>query len=213
MVDANPTGTAPAASRRDFIHIMAVAMAVGGAAGVAWPLISQMEPAADALAQGSPITVDVSKIAPGQQIVLLWRKTPIFIVNRTPPMLAALQAPQNLALLRDPDSQHRQQPDYARNWSRSIRPEFLVLVGVCTHLGCVPGFMPKPGSIATTAWPGGWFCPCHGSKYDLAGRVFRSVPAPLNLPVPPHHYASDTQIVVGANPPGASFELSQVETI
>jgi len=105
-----------------------------------------------------------------------------------------------------------QQPPYAKNWSRSIKPEYLVLVGVCTHLGCVPSYRPGLGALDAT-WPGGWFCPCHGSKYDLAGRVLKSVPAPMNLPVPPYHFESDTSIVIGANPPGESFLMSDIDTI
>lgn len=198
--------------RRDFIFILTGAAAIGGAAAVAWPLIDQMEPAADVLAAGSPITVDISKLAPGQQIVVLWRKNPMFVVRRTPQALAALARPDLLDRLRDPQSEARQQPPYARNWSRSIKPEYLVLVGVCTHLGCVPGYQPTPGAV-NAAWPGGWLCPCHGSKYDLAGRVFKSVPAPLNLPVPPYAFASDTQIVIGQNPPGETFSIAEVETL
>ena len=199
-------------TKRDFIHILTGAMAVGGVSAVAWPLIDQMEPAADVLALGSPLTVDLSKIAPGQQIVVLWRKNPMFVVHRTPANLMELRKPAALAFLRDPDSNSMQQPAYTKNWARSIKPEYLVLVGVCTHLGCVPNYRPGLGAVDPT-WPGGWFCPCHGSKYDLAGRVFKSVPAPMNLPVPPYHFTSDTSIVIGANPPGMSFAMSDINTI
>jgi ubiquinol-cytochrome c reductase iron-sulfur subunit len=209
------TATLPAdqpPARRDFIFILTGAAAIGGAAAVAWPLIDQMNPASDVLAAGEPVTVDLSKLSPGQQVVVLWRSTPMFVVRRTPQMLAQLTRPDLLDRLRDPESEARQQPPYARNWSRAVRPEYLVLVAVCTHLGCVPGFQPTPGSV-NADWPGGWLCPCHGSKYDLAGRVFKSVPAPLNLPVPPYSFASDTQLVIGRNPPGESFDISQVETM
>jgi ubiquinol-cytochrome c reductase iron-sulfur subunit len=199
-------------TRRDFIYIMTGAMAVGGVAAVAWPFIDQMNPSSDTLSQGSPVTVDLSKITAGQQIVLLWRKTPIFIVHRTPANLEELRKPSALDLVSDPNSESRQQPPYARNWSRSIKPEYLVLVGVCTHLGCIPNYRPGLGEVDAT-WPGGWFCPCHGSKYDLAGRVFKGVPAPLNLPVPPYHFAGDTSLVIGANPPGGIFEMSDIETL
>ena len=199
-------------TKRDFIFILTGAMAIGGVAAVAWPLIDQMNPAADALAQGSPVTVDLSKLTSGQQIVVLWRKTPMFIVHRTPANLAELKKPSALDLVRDPNSETKQQPPYAKNWSRSIKPEYLVLVGVCTHLGCIPGYRPGLGSVDAT-WPGGWFCPCHGSKYDLAGRVFKSVPAPLNLPVPPYHFAGDTSVVIGADPPGGTFDMSDIETL
>jgi ubiquinol-cytochrome c reductase iron-sulfur subunit len=198
-------------TRRDFIDILAVTSTIGAAAAFAWPLIDQLNPAADTLAQGLPVNVDLTKVRPGQQITVLWRKMPIFIVNRTPALLAELTKPGDLGHLRDPDSTSRQQPAYARNWCRSIKPEYLVLVGICTHLGCTPGYQPAMGSLGP-GWPGGWFCPCHGSKYDLAGRVFKSVPAPLNLPVPPYHFASDTSLVVGANPPGNAFQMSDVET-
>jgi ubiquinol-cytochrome c reductase iron-sulfur subunit len=142
----------------------------------------------------------------------LWRKNPMFIVHRTAAILAELKNPDALALVRDPDSDSTQQPPYAKNWSRSIKPEYLVLVGVCTHLGCTPNFRPGPGELGP-GWPGGWLCPCHGSKYDLAGRVFKGVPAPLNLPVPPYHFASETSLVLGANPPGAAFEMSDIGTL
>jgi len=198
--------------RRDFILIMTGAIAVGAVAAAAWPIVDQMEPAADVLAEGSPITVDLSKVPPGQQIVLLWRKTPIFVVHRTPAMLAEIQSPATLALLRDPDSETRQQPSYAKNWARSTKPEYLILVGVCTHLGCTPGFMPAAGALGPS-WPGGWLCPCHGSKYDLAGRVFKSVPAPMNLPVPPYDYAGETQLVIGRNPSGSAFTMSDIQTL
>jgi ubiquinol-cytochrome c reductase iron-sulfur subunit len=207
-----PTVEPDGADRRDFILIMAGAMAVGGAAAVAWPLIDQMNPAANVLAAGSPVTVDLSKLSPGQQVVVLWRSNPMFVVRRTPAMLERIKTPAVLDMLRDPDSEHLQQPPYAKNWARSIKPEYLVLVAVCTHLGCVPTYTPGVGSVNAT-WPGGWLCPCHGSKYDLAGRVFKSVPAPLNLPVPPYEFTSDTLITIGSNPPGQTFELSQVETI
>jgi ubiquinol-cytochrome c reductase iron-sulfur subunit len=121
-------------TKRDFIYILTGTMAIGGAAAVAWPLIDQMEPAADVLALGSPLTVNLSKITPGQQIVVLWRKNPMFVVHRTPANLVELRKPNVLGLLRDPDSDSMQQPPYAKNWSRSIQPEYLVLVGVCTHL-------------------------------------------------------------------------------
>jgi len=144
--------------------------------------------------------------------VLLWRKSPMFIVHRTPAILAELKSPSALALVRDPNSDSTQQPPYAKNWSRSIKPEYLVLVGVCTHLGCIPNYRPGLGEVGP-GWPGGWYCPCHGSKYDLAGRVFKGVPAPLNLPVPPYHFASETSLVLGANPPGGAFQMSDIGTL
>jgi ubiquinol-cytochrome c reductase iron-sulfur subunit len=214
-----PVATGPGAfappddpDRRDFIVIFATAAAAGGAAAVAWPLIDQMNPGADVVAQGSPITVDISKIAPGQMITVMWQSKPMFIVHRTPAMLARLTRPSLLSSLRDPHSKAMQQPSYAKNWSRSLKPDYLVLVGICTHLGCIPGFQPAPGAIGPS-WPGGWLCPCHGSRYDLAGRVFDGSPAPLNLPVPPYSFTSDTSIELGQNPPGESFTMSQIQTM
>lgn len=199
-------------TRRDFINILAVTSTIGAAAAFTWPLIDQLNPAADALALGLPVTVDLNKVQPGQQIVVMWRKMPIFIVHRTPANLAELTRPEDLGLLKDPDSASRQQPAYVQAWCRSIKPEFLVLVGICTHLGCTPGFQPSVGSLGPT-WPGGWLCACHGSRYDLAGRVMKGSPAPLNLPAPPYHFASDTSLVIGANPPGGAFQMSDVETL
>jgi ubiquinol-cytochrome c reductase iron-sulfur subunit len=217
MVDFGQSSSSPPAApeeptRRDFINILAVTSTIGAVAAVAWPLIDQMNPAADALAGGSAVTVDLRKVTLGQQIVVLWRSYPILIVHRTPTALAEIQKPSTLAMLRDPDSDTRQQPAYARNWSRSIRPEYLVLIGICTHLGCTPTYDPAVGTLGPT-WPGGWLCPCHGSRYDLAGRVFKSVPAPLNLPVPPYHFESDTSLVIGKNPLGASFEVADINTL
>ncbi|HTQ12972.1 MAG TPA: ubiquinol-cytochrome c reductase iron-sulfur subunit [Rhizomicrobium sp.] len=218
MVDLTAEGAATPQSepikRRDFLYIATGVMACVGGALAAWPFIDQMNPGEDVLAQGSPLAVDLSSLAPGQQIQVVWRKKPIFIVNRTPAILNGLKAPALLSRLRDPQSEELQQPPYARNWSRSVRPEYLVLVGICTHLGCIPKFHPDPGDPALGAtWPGGYFCPCHGSKYDLAGRVFQGVPAPLNLPVPPYHFTGPKSLVVGENPKGVNFDLGSVEQL
>jgi ubiquinol-cytochrome c reductase iron-sulfur subunit len=200
------------ASRRDFLVIAASAIAgIGGAIAV-WPLIDSMEPARDTLAAGAPLDVDISHLQPGQQIVVLWRSRPVFICHRTPEELKTLQNPQELSELRDPNSNALQQPTYAKNWHRSIKPELLVLVGICTHLGCIPEFKPAPGSVGA-GWPGGYFCPCHGSRYDLAGRVYAGVPAPYNLPVPPYNFVSDAVIRIGENPAGANFDLNSVEQL
>jgi ubiquinol-cytochrome c reductase iron-sulfur subunit len=202
----------PEVKRRDFLFIATGTVAAVGAAMAAWPFIDQMEPGADVLAAGGPLTVDLSKIEPGQQTLVMWRSKPIFIVHRTPANLTELKDPKLLGRLRDPESENMQQPSYAKNWSRALKPEYLVLVGICTHLGCIPAYTPKPGSLSAT-WPGGYLCHCHGSKYDLAGRVFQDVPAPLNLPVPPYHFASDTSLVIGENPKGETYSLSEVETL
>jgi ubiquinol-cytochrome c reductase iron-sulfur subunit len=198
--------------RRDFLYVSAGTMAAVGTAAVAWPFINQMEPSAGVMAAGAPMTVDLSALMPGQQIVVLWRSMPIFIVNRTPELLAALKEPPLLAELRDPDADERQQPAYAKNWSRSLNPEYLVVVGICTHLGCIPAFSPQRGSLNPSV-SGGYLCHCHGSKYDLAGRVFKGVPAPLNLAVPPYHFSAPGKLVIGENPPGNNFALSSVEQL
>jgi ubiquinol-cytochrome c reductase iron-sulfur subunit len=198
--------------RRDFILVATTAAGVIGGLFALWPLIDQMEPSSDVIAAGGPVTVDVSKIPPGQQIIVLWRSRPIFVVHRTPAILEKLKSPSDLALLSDPNSLQLQQPPYAANWSRSIKPEYLVLVGICTHLGCIPGLHAKPGSL-DPGWPGGYLCPCHGSKYDLAGRVFKGVPAPLNLPVPPYNFSAPTTLVIGENPKGSDFSLGSVQQL
>jgi ubiquinol-cytochrome c reductase iron-sulfur subunit len=171
-----------------------------------------MEPARDTLAAGAPVDIDISHIQPGQQIVVLWRSRPIFIMHRTEDELKKLQA-QDANPLRDVNSTALQQPEYAKNWHRSIKPEILVLVGICTHLGCIPGFIPQPGGELGPSWQGGYFCPCHGSRYDLSGRVFAGVPAPLNLPVPPYTFVSDTVVRIGENPAGSNFDLNSVEQL
>jgi ubiquinol-cytochrome c reductase iron-sulfur subunit len=196
-------------SRRDFLFIATGAVGAVGLASVAWPLVSQMQPDAQTIAEGAPVDVDVGAIAPGQQILVKWRGHPIFIVNRPPAALKTLQDPELVSRLSDPDSKAVQQPEYAANWHRSVKPELLVLVGVCTHLGCIPSFRPDKGDV-DASWLGGYFCPCHGSKYDLSGRVYSGVPAPYNLPVPPYIFVNDKTIRVGANPTGATFDLSDV---
>jgi ubiquinol-cytochrome c reductase iron-sulfur subunit len=197
--------------RRDLLSLITLASATIGAGAIAWPLIDSMNPSADVIAAGAPIDIDLSKIAAGQQIVVLWRGAPMLIVNRTPELLKTLQDPKVVSLLADPDSTVHQQPPYAENWHRSVKPEYAVIVGICTHLGCLPGYMPTPDPTTPAPnWPGGYFCPCHGSKYDLAGRVYKGVPAPYNLPVPPYRFVDDKTVRIGENPPGTTFELSAV---
>ncbi|MGC8534350.1 MAG: ubiquinol-cytochrome c reductase iron-sulfur subunit [Rhizomicrobium sp.] len=198
--------------RRDFLYVATGAFAAVGGAIALWPFIQQMEPSSDVLAAGGPLAVDVSKIDPGQQILVMWRSKPIFVVNRTAPMLATLKEPALLAKLSDPNSKAKQQPAYAENWSRSLKPEYLVLVAICTHLGCIPGFKPNKGQV-DASWQGGYLCPCHGSRYDLAGRVHIAQPAPLNLPVPPYHFTDAKTLVIGENPKGSAYSLSEVETL
>ncbi|HZS83344.1 MAG TPA: ubiquinol-cytochrome c reductase iron-sulfur subunit [Stellaceae bacterium] len=199
--------------RRDFLTLVVGAMGAIGTVSALWPFFASLSPARDTIAAGAPIDVDVSTIKPGQQITVVWRGHPIFILHRTPDELKMLQEAKDTGLLRDPDSQQPQQPSYAANWHRSLKPEHLVLIGVCTHLGCIPRLEAAPGGDLGANWPGGYFCPCHGSKYDLAGRVFNGVPAPLNLPVPPYNYIKDNLMRVGENPPGINFEISEIEQI
>lgn len=186
-------------------HFLTVATVVVGAIGVcvtAVPFVTSMNPSAKALALGGPTDIDYSKIEPGALIKAVWRNKPVWVVQRGQTVLAEL--PKNDPLLRDPDSNEPQQPAYARNGWRSIKPELFVVVGICTHLGCSPLYVPQPGdpSVGPT-WPGGFHCPCHGSLYDLAGRVFKNVPAPLNLPVPRHRYVNDKVVRIGEDPVGS----------
>jgi ubiquinol-cytochrome c reductase iron-sulfur subunit len=209
-----PHAAADGTTRRDFLTMLALASAAVGAGAAAWPFIDSMEPAADTLAAGEPIEVDLAKVAPGQQIVVVWRGKPIFIVHRTPEAIQNLQNPKLIGRLSDPNSHVDQQPDYADNWHRSVDPTFAVMVGICTHLGCVPSFYPNVSATDPAPdWLGGYLCPCHGSKYDLAGRVYSGVPAPYNLPVPPYRMVSATTARIGENPPGQSFDLNSVVQI
>ncbi|QOR39385.1 ubiquinol-cytochrome c reductase iron-sulfur subunit [Billgrantia diversa] len=169
-----------------------------GAVGVAVPFVASWQPSARARAAGAPVTADVSKLEPGQRMTVEWRGRPVWVVRRTPDMM---ERTENLdpSRLADPDSDEPQQPSYVTGPLRSIKPEIGVLIGICTHLGCSPLFRPEPNAegVGTDDWPGGFFCPCHGSRFDLAGRVFRNVPAPTNLEVPPYRFESDSVIVVG----------------
>jgi ubiquinol-cytochrome c reductase iron-sulfur subunit len=201
-------------SRRDFLYIATGTAGAVGAAAVLVPLIAQMNPDASTLAAGGPVDLDISKIEPGQQVVIRWRERPIFVFHRTPETVKELQDPKLTSLLSDPDSEQIQQGPYAKNWHRSIKPEYGVLVGICTHLGCIPMFYPQPSATTPVSnWPGGYFCPCHGSKYDPAGRVFSGVPAPYNLPVPPYTFVSDTTIRVGENPSGVTWDFGSIRQL
>ena len=199
-------------TRRDFLSIAATAVAGIGAACAVWPLVSSMNPARDTLSAGAPVDIDISKVQPGQQIIVLWRSRPIFIVNRTPAMQNIVKADKDAGDLRDPQSDANQQPPYAKNVFRSVKPEYLVLVGICTHLGCIPEFQPQPGSV-NPSWEGGYFCPCHGSRYDLSGRVFQGVPAPYNLPVPPYRFVNDKTVRIGENPSDSTWDFNSIEQI
>jgi len=198
-------------SKRDFLFLMTGSLAAVGTAATIWPFIDQMNPDAATIAAAGPVDIDIQQLQPGQRVVALWAARPVFVVKRPEPALEELKNPKLLDGLRDPNSQEPQQPAYAANWSRSIKPEILVLVGVCTHLGCIPLFDPEPNATDPAPdWPGGFFCPCHGSKYDLAGRVFQGVPAPYNLPVPPYHFPDDKTVRVGENPPGQTFDFNSI---
>lgn len=204
----------PAPTRRDFLYIATATVGAIGAAATLVPLVDQMNPDASTLAAGGPVDLDLGKVEPGQQVVVRWRDRPVFVVHRTPEILRTLESAQLRSQLADPDSAQLQQPPYARNWHRSAKPEFGVLVGICTHLGCIPLFEPQPNPTSPAPnWPGGYFCPCHGSKYDLAGRVFQNVPAPYNLPVPPYHFVNDTTIRIGENPPNVPFDFSAIRQL
>jgi ubiquinol-cytochrome c reductase iron-sulfur subunit len=171
MTMASPLHPVEKPSRRNFLYIATGTAAAVGVAATAWPFIDQMNPDAATVAASGPLDLDLKDVQPGQQIIALWSARPVFIVNRTQAALDALQTPNHVALLSDPNSTRLQQPPYAVNWHRSIKPEYLVVVGICTHLGCIPKFLPQPNpSEPARNWPGGYFCPCHGSKYDLAGR-------------------------------------------
>lgn len=189
-------------SRRKFL--LGATSVVGGAGvvGAAVPFVASWQPSAKAKAAGAPVKVNISKLEVGARMVVEWRGKPVYIVRRTAETLAAIsQIDDNI--LRDVDSQEAAQPDYVDGSARTLagREEYLILVGLCTHLGCAPLFRPDVGAadLGGDSWMGGFFCPCHGSKFDLSGRVFAGVPAPKNLEVPPHMYESDNVIVIGVD--------------
>jgi len=180
-------------------RVLIAATSVVGAVGIGYvavPFIASMNPSARARAAGAPVEADISKLEPGAMLRVKWRGKPVWVVHRTQEMLAAL--PELNQLLADPDSEASLQPESCRNAARSIKPEYLVAVGICTHLGCSPTYRPEfaPDDLGSE-WKGGFFCPCHGSRFDLAGRVYAGVPAPINLEIPKHTYISDTVILVG----------------
>ncbi len=208
----HPEHSPPGEPRRDFLLLLAGAMGAAAVGVSVWPFIDSMNPALDTIAAGAPVDVDISHVAPGQQITVVWRSRPVNIVNRTPDMLKLLQQPKDVSLLSDPHANAPQQPPYAQNWHRSIRPELLVFVGICTHLGCIPEYKPQPNSVLP-GWIGGYFCPCHGSKYDLSARVYSGVPAPYNMPVPPYYFVNEKTVRIGENPPNVAWEFSSIAQI
>ncbi|WP_417861648.1 ubiquinol-cytochrome c reductase iron-sulfur subunit [Vreelandella venusta] len=183
--------------RRFLVGATSVVGAVG-AVGVAVPFVASWQPSAKARAAGAPVQADISKLEPGQRMTVEWRGRPIWIINRTPEMIERTEA-LGADSLADPNSEVPQQPAYIQGGLRSIKQEIGVLIGICTHLGCSPLFRPEPNAegVGVENWPGGFFCPCHGSRFDLAGRVFNNVPAPTNLEVPPYRFENDDIIVVG----------------
>ena len=186
--------------RRRFLTAATSAVGVAGAVAIAVPFLGSWNPSAKAKAAGAPVKADISKIESGAMIVVEWRGKPVYVVNRSKEQLELLSEVEGQ--LSDPQSEVvSQQPDYASGQGRSIRPELLVIEGLCTHLGCAPKFRPEVGAadLGGDKWKGGFFCPCHGSKFDLAGRVFSGVPAPTNLVVPPHSFEGDNILVVGVD--------------
>jgi ubiquinol-cytochrome c reductase iron-sulfur subunit len=186
--------------RRHFLLVATTVTGITGAALTAVPFLASWKPSARAQALGAPVDADVSKLEPGAIVKVSWRGSAIYIVRRTPEMIASLTKPEVTDRLRDPESKESEQPKYATNATRALKPEYLVLIGVCTHLGCAPldRFQPQDPELGAT-WPGGFYCPCHGSKFDLAGRVFKDVPAPLNLRVPPYRFINDGVIEIGTD--------------
>jgi len=183
--------------RRRFLTVVTSGMGAVGGAFAASPFVISMLPSERAKAAGAPVEIDISKLELGQMIRVEWRGKPVWVLHRTKEMLESLKKVTNELV--DPESVQSEQPAYAKNIYRSRRPEILVMVGLCTHLGCAPldKFAIGPESDVAPDWPGGFFCPCHGSKFDLSGRVYKNVPAPRNMVIPPYTFLSDTLILVG----------------
>jgi ubiquinol-cytochrome c reductase iron-sulfur subunit len=186
-------------ARRNLIIGTAVVGGLAGAA-VAWPFLASMAPSERAKAAGAPVEADISQLEPGQLMTVEWRGKPVWILRRTPEMLKSLA--EDTSQLADPKSLRSEQPSYAQNETRSIKPELLVAIGICTHLGCSPIEKPAGDPSMGSGWDGGFLCPCHGSRFDLAGRVFANMPAPTNLPVPPYKFVSDGKVLIGEDSKG-----------
>jgi ubiquinol-cytochrome c reductase iron-sulfur subunit len=190
--------------RRRFLTGTATVIGGIGAGLAAIPFVATFQPSARAKAIGAPVEADISQLEPGQRITFKWRGKPVWIVRRTQEQLDALEA-MSAEILRDPESEESLQPGFAANSWRSSKPEYLVLVGICTHLGCAPNYFPDPNAEGMGSdWKGGFYCPCHGSKFDLSGRVYAGVPAPSNLEVPPYRYLDDNLILIGEAEEGAA---------
>ncbi|QIZ77873.1 ubiquinol-cytochrome c reductase iron-sulfur subunit [Ferrimonas lipolytica] len=183
--------------RRRFLTLTTAVVGGVGAVATAVPFVKSWNPSAKAKAAGAPVEVNIGKVEPGQMLRVEWRGKPVWVVRRTPAVLQQLSELDDQ--LRDPKSLEPQQPTYAANPTRSIKDEFFIAVGLCTHLGCSPTYLPDSFQEKVEGVPSGFFCPCHGSKFDMAGRVFAGVPAPLNLVVPPHQYTSDSTVVIGVD--------------
>ena len=188
--------------KRRFLLTATTVASTLAASAAAVPLVASMLPSERAKAAGAPVEVDISDLQPGQKKIVEWRGKPVWVVRRTPEMLKTLEADEDRVA--DPESKRSQQPAYAKNDYRSVKPEYLIVVGICTHLGCSPvdRLDPQPEPFATD-WHGGFYCPCHGSLFDLAGRVYKNKPAPDNLPVPPYKFVGETKLVIGEDTQGA----------
>jgi ubiquinol-cytochrome c reductase iron-sulfur subunit len=185
--------------RRRFLTAATSAVGIAGAVGIAVPFVGSWNPSAKAKAAGAPVKADISKLEVGQMVVVEWRGKPVYVVHRSESQIADLESLNDR--LKDPDSAISKQPDYIRGIARSLRPEILVIEGLCTHLGCAPKFRPEVGAadLGGDKWRGGFFCPCHGSKFDLSGRVYAGVPASANLVVPPYSFEGDNILVIGVD--------------
>jgi ubiquinol-cytochrome c reductase iron-sulfur subunit len=187
--------------RRQLLTAATTLTGAVGAAFAAVPFLASWKPSARAKALGAPVEIDISKLEPGAMLKIEWRGKPVLVVRRTPDMIGRIGTIDDQ--LADPESDSSRQPEYAKNPARAIKPEYLVLLGVCTHLGCLPqnrSAGPHPDVGLNADWPGGFFCPCHGSKFDLSGRVFSGVPAPTNLEIPPYRFVDDNHIMIGLDP-------------
>ncbi len=192
--------------RRCFLRLATTAVGGAGLVAASVPFFQYWMPSADTEAASVPIKIDVSSLKPRQQLTQPWRGFPIWVIKRDAEMLDSIA--KSDSFLRDPlCEQTTQQPDYCKNTTRSIKPEIFVAIGICTHLGCVPTYRPDVASV-DPQWLGGFYCPCHGSKYDLAGRVYKDVPAPLNLFIPRHMYTSDTEILIGQDANGVEGNIT-----
>ncbi len=180
-------------NRRRFLTAGTAVVGAVGAAAVAVPFLKSWAPSARARSAGAPVEVDISKLEPGQLVIVKWRGKPVWVVRRDEAALATLVTDELKSNLADVGSDDSIQPEYAKNETRSIKPEYMIMEGICTHLGCSPTYRPE----ITADFQGGFFCPCHGSKFDFAGRVYSGVPAPTNLPVPPHFYKTETVLLIG----------------